>query len=178
MMRRNITPYSAALLLFLCVPPLSAACQEEQRRPSRYLIPGGFVGWVKIFYKVKDAPPLPIEDGAYLLRIPPSGVLKTSSVMEYGWATDEYFYYSGDARRPLKVTGWDEGGMIWAGYNGSSGTAQTGQSSADVPEENKTFYSGFFVGTEAEYKDYGRWADEEPGPIDKAAIERKKKKDN
>ncbi|HEX5708275.1 MAG TPA: hypothetical protein VFX96_13310 [Pyrinomonadaceae bacterium] len=180
-MRQKNAMYSAALLLLLCAPSLSLACQEEekQRRPSRYLIPDGFVGWVKIYYKVKDAPPLPFEDGAYLFKIPASGVLKTSSSMEYGWASDEYFYYSDDARRPLKETGWGEGGMIWAGHNGSRETAQMGQSTDEIPEENKTYYSGFFVGTEAEYKDYGRWVDDqEPGPIDKEAIERKKKKDN
>src|SRR5437868_295413 len=91
--------------LFLILPLLiiggvmvSAACQEKQRRPSRYLILKGYVGWVRIDFKVKDAPPVPTEDEHYLFKFPPSGHLRTSSDMEYGWASgDDFYYYSGDA---------------------------------------------------------------------------------
>ena len=59
--------------------------------------------------------------------------------------------------------------MIWADYNGRS----------TIPADKESFYQGFFIGTEAEYKDYGRYvADENPGPLDKPAIEQKKKKDS
>jgi hypothetical protein len=59
--------------------------------------------------------------------------------------------------------------LIWAGYNGEGG---------NVPPQASSFYEGFFVGTEAEYKDYGRYVDNEaPGPLDKNAIEQKKKRD-
>ena|SRR6267378_19195 len=124
---------------------LSASC-EKQRRPSRYLITDGYIGWVKVYFKVKDSPALPIENGFYLFKFPASGVLTTSSEMEYGWAQDQYFYYSGETRRQLPSTGWGGGGMIWAEYNGQT----------TVPPDNEPYYQGFFVGTEAEYKDYGR----------------------
>jgi hypothetical protein len=163
--------------MLLCIAT-TAACQK-QRRPSRYLIPEGYVGWVKIYFKVKDAPVLPIEDGYYLFKFPESGILRTSSTMEDGWARDQYFSYLGETRHSLESTGWGGGGMIWAGYSGQGGSAPAGgvSSSKDIPEENKSFFEGFFIGTEAEYKDYGRYVDEEPGPLDKHAIERKKKRD-
>ena len=133
-----------------------AACQEKQRRPSRYLIPEGYVGWVRINFRVKDAPPIPIEDGRYLFKFPPSGLIETSSDIEYGWAKDDYFYYSGDARRKLVETGWGEGGMVWAGATGWSGNNF---------EERTNVNAVFFVGTEEEYRKYGHEKDENYQPI-------------
>lgn len=118
------------------------ACQEEKRRPSRYLIPDGYVGWVRIDYKVEEAPALLVEDGFYLMKFPPDGHLRTSSPNDYGWATDEYFYYLGSDRKPLKATGWGGGGMIWGGFTGSlQGADET--------------YEGLFVGTEEQFKSLG-----------------------
>ena len=37
---------------------------------------------------------LPMEDGRYRVAVPPSGFLKTSTVIESGIAKDEYYYYS------------------------------------------------------------------------------------
>jgi hypothetical protein len=156
-----------ALALLFCFTT-TGACQK-QRRPCRYLIADGYVGWVKVYFKVKKAPPLPIEDGYYLFAFPASGVLLTSSDLEEGWARDQYFYYAGTTRHPLASTGWDGGGVIWAEYTGQGG---------DVPPGASSVYEGMFVGTEAEYKDYGRYVnDSEPGPLDRKAIEAKKKRD-
>jgi hypothetical protein len=142
------------------------ACQEKQRRPSRYLIPEGYVGWVRINFRVKDAPPIPIEDGRYLFKFPPSGLIETSSDIEYGWSKDEYFYYSGDARRKLVGTGWGESGMIWAGATGWSGNNF---------EERTDVREVFFVGTEEEYRKYGDEKDENYQPVIGNVRERKPK---
>ena len=118
------------------------ACQEQQRKPGRYLIPDGYVGWVRIDFNVKDAPALPTEDGFYLLKIPPNGHLRTSTQEEYGSATDEYFYYSGSDRKPLESSGWGGGGMIWGRSNGSvHGSVET--------------HERLFVGTEEQFKTLG-----------------------
>jgi len=119
--------------------------QYPQRRPGRYLIPEGYVGWVTIKYRVKDAPALPIEDGRYLINLPASGHAQTSSEQEYGWANDDYFYYSPDGRRrQLKVTGWGSGGMIWGQSNGK-----------EMANGNEVIFERFFVGTEEEFKRKG-----------------------
>lgn len=126
------------------------ACQEEKRKPSRYLIPDGYVGWVRIDFKSKDAPALTTEDGFYLIKFPPSGHLRTSSANEYGWASDEYYYYAGEARKPLKATGWGKGGMIWGGFTGSlQGADET--------------HEGFFVGTEEQFNKLGLTNKDENG---------------
>lgn len=136
-------------LLILCIASTSVACQK-QRRPSRYLIPEGYVGWVRIDFNINGAPPLPIEDGYFLFKFPASGRIQTSSDMEYGWANDEHHYYSGDTRTPLNESGWGGGGMIWAGFNGGK-------------QGEKEVYQFFFVGTEKELKEFGWKEKDEDG---------------
>lgn len=132
----------ASLLLYVCLIPSSCFMQDSQRRPDRFLIPEGYVGWVMIKYQVKGAPALPIEDGRYLITFPISGRTQTSSEQEYGWASDDYFYYSPDGRRhQLKVTTWGSGGMIWGRSNGKK-----------ITDSNEVIYGRFFVGTEEEFK--------------------------
>ena len=174
-MRQKLFPYLSTMLL-LCMFTVIGTCQEKQRRPDRYLIPDGYVGWVKVFRKVKDAPPIAIEKGFNLYKFPPSGILKTSSDIDEGWATDEYFYYTDDTLKPLSTSGWGEGGMIWGGYVGRKESAMMGESSTDqIPEENKTYYMGFFVGTEEQFKKCGFLKDEnydnKVGPLDKTALQ-------
>ncbi len=80
---------------------LLAGGQEKRRLPYRYLIPEGYVGWVRIDFNVENAPPLPIEDGYYLLKIPRNGRLKTSSQpMEVKGV--QYYYFSESARYQLE----------------------------------------------------------------------------
>jgi len=107
-------------LFIVVVIVVSAACYRKQRRPSRYLVPEGYIGWVRIDFRVKEAPPLLIEDEHYLFEIPASGRLQTSSDMEYGWASsDDFYYYAGDTRQNLTETTWGGGGAIWGQSNGS-----------------------------------------------------------
>jgi hypothetical protein len=154
MARHKITKLPI-LFLLLCIFSASASCQQ-QRRPCRYLIPEGYVGWVKIYFEIPNAPLLPIEDGHYLFKIPPTGVLKISSKFEGGVASDDYYYVSGDKRTKLESTGWDGGGMIWAGNNGVGG---------DDVDGGAAVYEGFFVGTEEQLKKYGFQMKEKVGPI-------------
>jgi len=86
---------------------------------------------------------LPVEDGYYLVKLPTQGHIQTSSDIEYGWATDEYYYYSNGEREVLASTGWGEGGMIWAQTNGT-------RYGPDGPVNEY-----FFVGTEEQYKKFG-----------------------
>ena len=96
------------------------------------------------------------QDGYHLFKIPPDSKLETSSDIEFGVALDEYYYSSDDTREPLRVTGWDGGGMIWAGYNGRSENGN---------HEVTEIHEGFFVGTEEEYKKFGAGNEDKVGPI-------------
>jgi hypothetical protein len=133
---------------FCGIVALGLGC-EQQRRPSRYLVPEGYVGWVRVEFGVQGAPALPIEDGFYLVRFSPSGLLKTSSDIEYGIARDEYYYFSRAKRLRLRETGWSEGGMIWGGNI-------SGPPHSNIPALAKVSWKAaeeFFVGTEVQLKE-------------------------
>jgi hypothetical protein len=131
-------------LAISCCAPFSGACQEQHRRPSLYLVPEGYVGWVRIDFGVEGAPPLLLEDGHYFFKFPPTGIIQTSSALEEGYAEDKYYYYSdsGGARQPLHGSVSGGGGMIW------------GEVVSRV-QDGKELHEYFFVGTEADFKDYG-----------------------
>jgi uncharacterized protein DUF6843 len=133
----------------------TAACQSKQRRPNRYLIPDGYVGWVRINYRIKEAPVLPIEDGHYLFKFPENGLINTSSEGEEGFASDEYYYYSDDTRRPIPSS--TDNAMIWGGVAFGSKT---------VPGQEPTKYEEFFVGTNEQFEQVGlKCKDSELNPI-------------
>jgi hypothetical protein len=135
----------ACLVLSACLTLSACSTRLPQRKPNRYLIPEGYVGWLTVKYQVRSAPALPIEDGRYLVIFPVSGQTQTSLEQEYGWANDEYFYYSPDGkRRLLRVTGWGGGGMIWAESTGK-----------DVVNGDEVIFGRFFLGTEEEFRRKG-----------------------
>jgi uncharacterized protein DUF6843 len=123
---------TSALAVFVVGCPFG-----ETRVASRYLIPKGYVGWVRLEMGVDGAPPATLHDGLYEFQFPVEGLLKTSSRMESGWAKDQYSYYSSSGTEKLRLTGWGEGGSIWGGVVEGSG---------------KRTAEMFFVGTEQQYR--------------------------
>lgn len=77
----------------------------SKRQARYYYIPDGYSGWVTIKYEKENAPALKEVDGVWELRIPPSGVLETSSELSSGWARDEFFWSKGGGNEliPRKV---------------------------------------------------------------------------
>jgi|SRR5271155_1625412 len=123
---------------------ISMGAASIARHPTKYFIPEGYVGWLKINHGEK-ADPLQLSNGKYICRIPASGVLYTSSTVEDGWAEDEYLYYSGNGfLRELPETGWGNGGMIWANHNEFQATQD-----GSLPAR---FTESFYVGTEEQYR--------------------------
>ena len=118
------------------------SAHKPLQRTSRFLIRDGYTGWIRIEFEVPGAPPLPTENSQYVLRIPAEGLLRTSSTEQYGWANDQYFYYSGQGVHSLPDSG--PAGLIWGKVNGEHSGA-TG----------KTKYEEFFVGTLEQFKDQG-----------------------
>ncbi len=109
------------------------------RHSTRYLIPRGYTGWISVVH-TRAAPPLPVTGGMYVCRIPPAGVVRTSTPSEKGWAKDEYFYYGSDGNlEPLRRTGWGGGGMVWGG------STEVTQGSDDLTET-------VFIGTEQQFQ--------------------------
>jgi len=129
-----------ALLLGVAVW-LTIDARHSIRRASRFLIPEGYVGWVRVEFQVSGAPVLPVEGGEYLFEVSRSGLLRTSSAEEFGWAKDHFFYYSEKGTRTLQETGPGAGGLIWGKINGEESGSQ-----------GKRKYVEFFVGTEQQFR--------------------------
>jgi uncharacterized protein DUF6843 len=111
----------------------------HRRPPERFLMPAGYSGWVRVDFRHKDAPPLPMEDGRLLLKLDAQGTLQTSSDPQLGHGRDDFFYYSGDRRTPLPNAGVCKGGMVW-------------QIETMVDDRTSTPFERFFVGTEGQYR--------------------------
>src|ERR1700681_1597540 len=53
------------LPIFIAVAVFGPAAFDlvfRRRPPERFLIPAGYSGWVRVDFRQKDAPPLPMED--------------------------------------------------------------------------------------------------------------------
>ncbi|MEX2460398.1 MAG: hypothetical protein WD469_03730 [Paenibacillaceae bacterium] len=74
--------------------------RENKRTPNIYLIPMGYVGWVKIEFGQRSFPTIEKRNGHYVFEFPLSGKLKISNEdPEYGWAEDEYFYIDSQGKK-------------------------------------------------------------------------------
>jgi Family of unknown function (DUF6843) len=118
---------------------LGMSARNSTRPALRFLIPDGYTGWIRIEFEVPGAPPLPMEGGQYILKIPPDGILRTSSGHQYGWAKDHYYYYSAQGTRPLPDSG--SAALIWGKINGEGSGAA-----------GKQQYEELFVGTKDQFK--------------------------
>lgn len=130
-------------LLAGMVVQFGGGIRSSARHSSHFLIPEGYTGWVRIEFEVPGAPTLPMQDGEYVLQIPPTGVLRTSSPEQYGWANDHYDYSSAQGLRSLPDSGPNQ--LIWGKLNGEE---------AGAPGPRK--YEEFFVGTQQQFKDQAK----------------------
>ena len=117
---------------------VSTSARNPTQRSFRFLIPESYTGWVRIEFEIPGASPLPVEAGQTVLKIPPDGLLKTSSPEQFGWAKDYYYFYSNSRLRLLPDSG--AGRLIWGKINGETAGAS-----------GKRTYEEFFVGTEQQY---------------------------
>lgn len=119
---------------------------KYKKHPNIFLIPNGFVGWIEIHYGLNGYPPLPTEGEAIILRIPESGILKTSSEPSY---TLEKFYYvdKNDNRIELGFE-FEHGGTI-----GSSELIRSDGSTTKYP-----IIERHFIGTNEQWE---QWLDKD-----------------
>lgn len=62
-----------------------------ERTPKKIFLPVSYTGKIKITYGVDNADPLNKEDGFYIIDVPLSGIVTTSTKMEWGRAVDEFY---------------------------------------------------------------------------------------
>ena len=61
---------------------------------DRYYLPELYAGWVCVHYGVTGSPPLSIEDGYLVHKVPLSGIITTSSEPRLSPKRNQYYYYS------------------------------------------------------------------------------------
>ena len=102
----------AAIALFLI------AC--ERGREEIYLLPEGFEGPFMVKFLNPDAPPVEIESGAHVYRIPEDGILRARG--NYPERITSHFYYlteAGDRKEiPYSQHGRLEGVQVFRGTSG------------------------------------------------------------
>jgi hypothetical protein len=123
-------------------------------RSWRFLIPEGYRGWVRVEFGIPGAPPLPAEAGQIVLKIPPTGLLRTSSPEQYGWAKDDYVFYASGGLQSIPDSG--AGKLIWGKINNSEESGSSG------PRR----YEEFFVGTQQQFKDQAEQSRPNDSPRD------------
>lgn len=133
-------PVVALTLLIGVVAWFGINPRSAPPRSLHFFIPEGYSGWVRVEFEIPGAQTLPSEAGHTVLKIPASGMLRTSSPEEYGWARDNYYFYSDAGSRALSDSG--AGRLIWGKINGEASGAS-----------GKKKYEEFFVGTEEQYRD-------------------------
>jgi hypothetical protein len=113
---------------------------HDQNLPiSKFLIPEGYVGWLRVEHDVECSPPIPVEDGMRIFRFTGASVLKTSSPLPDQEAERQYFSYAVDgSERNLAADYRSGNGMIWQERPGS--------------RAGKLRMFIFFAGTEEQFK--------------------------
>jgi hypothetical protein len=108
-----------ALLFSLSVASFSSRGQAQEALHHYFLIPEGYVGWIRVDFEVPGAPPLTVENGYYILRFSDTGRILTSSRDILG-LQDEFLYYS--TEKPyllkLKTAGPPELRMVHGQFSG------------------------------------------------------------
>ncbi|TYR81659.1 hypothetical protein FZC66_07450 [Priestia megaterium] len=126
------------VFFFLCSIIIGCSNSNETARPSLYLIPEGYKGWVMVEYDKDNGEPTKTEGKYTVFNINENGVSKTKTLLTHeGWATNKYYYVTKNGeRKALKP-----GEMI---HGATEGT-----------ENNHYTVEFFFVGTSEEFDQAG-----------------------
>ncbi|WP_420800471.1 DUF6843 domain-containing protein [Paenibacillus piscarius] len=68
------------LLLLLSLLLILVFWSPNRRHTNTYFIPKNYVGWVQIIYNQEGFNAIEVEQGRNIIKIPESGVLKTSKI--------------------------------------------------------------------------------------------------
>ena len=114
-----------------------------------WIIPAGYVGWLRLDYSVAGAPPLPIENGCYVVRLPRSGRLATSTANYPPADRNDYIFEDASGRHKLMFsTKIIQGYAVQNVYDFGKGPLN-----APFPQPQAECV---FVGTWADFRSNGR----------------------
>jgi hypothetical protein len=90
------------LLLFLFRPP----------KGYIYYFPENYAGWICVEHGASGFAPLPEQDGYLIVKVPLSGILRTSSPLRTSPTRDQYYYYDGIKIKDAKGLEFGGGGTF------------------------------------------------------------------
>ena len=76
---KKIVLGGTALLIVMTVPALAFIGRRQAPQPFDVVLPDNYHGWVRIDFGYPGAPPLGTEGRNLLVRVPPTGVVETST---------------------------------------------------------------------------------------------------
>lgn len=145
-----------AVIVTVCgVMLVASGCFRRQK--VVYEMPNRFTGWVEVRYGIPAAPPLPEANGSFVIRVPASGVVETSTEFQEGFAEDTFHYVAGDQLEVREEPKQDANDMAIWGY--SVKTTRVAQRRGPITVT-------FFVGQYAEYRRIRRGRFEAPASHD------------
>ena len=166
-----------ACLLLFGAAILSLPGRAATRKHPHYifLLPDGYVGWIRIVFGDRAAPELPAFRSGYALDIPDSGVTRTSALRVNSPQTEDEFLYKskggGNVLTPIPanftVHGLGHGGIEESNAElGEDGYSwflfigppeQRAQALADLEQRSAKLREKYGPDIAAPFPDPGRW---------------------
>ena len=148
-------------LLFIMVPVVSA-CQStynESTGRDIFIIPGGYVGRVIIFYGQPDGQVEKTVSGNNIFIVPQSGILRTQASINYEWSELPLYYYDSISVNTEIPTRTD-----WELYSDDDPNASLVSTGSLELQQNHTSVSfgEFFIGTKRQIRQAAELADGNP----------------
>lgn len=135
---------------------------QSRRPPTRFLIPDGYIGWVRIDHEVAGAPEIPVTGGVRTYRVAATGHLETKTKIDTRWGPSFEFFY--EAGPDLKSLGGDQtpDGRIFGFCSGEFQEPAKGI---------RVVFLRFFVGSKSDYESLGAPNDDGArfGPVKKGS---------
>jgi hypothetical protein len=149
-------------IVFLCGALMVLNSCERGRLKERWVIPNGYVGWLRLDYSIPGRPLLPIEGGRLVARFPANGRLQTQTTNRPRIDDNEY-----ESNQPAGLIRLQHGiGIHVSGYAAQSAfTYAVGKLGGNVPPPQ---FACVFVGTRADFvenvQDCVSWDADQPQP--------------
>ncbi len=99
---RLLACFSTALLMTVIGGATLVSGRTQTPQSFDLIFPDGYRGWVRIDFGSPTAPPLPMEDGAYRVVVPPSGVVQTATRLPKLTVLNRYSYVKQDGTVPVQ----------------------------------------------------------------------------
>ena len=131
-------------VMFYASSLVEIACHRNSRS-ELWLIPNNYVGWLRLDYSVPGSPALPTKDGRFVVRMPATGRMQTSSPGSTRIDKNEYGSEGAAGWRKLPVSS----AKAIQGYGIQSVFGFTARSNSRFPEVE---FECVFVGTRSAFK--------------------------